>query len=250
MENGKASFNNKRRMFDINIFKSGMRRGDKIKNKGKLHLATLASVSVILFLILVSFTTLVATAKNTLPATAYAYVPNEKSNTVTIFNITTDTIIANVSVGKDPCGVAISPDGTKVYVTNEESKNVSVIDSSTYNVINVSVEMYPLGIAITPDGTKLYVANYYSQSVSVIDTSNYTVTNVTVGPHPIEVAITPDGSTVYVANSGDATVSVINTATNAPIDKVNVKNDPYGVAVTPDGTQVYVTSESSNTRFI
>ncbi|MDD4250280.1 MAG: beta-propeller fold lactonase family protein, partial [Methanosarcina sp.] len=97
-------------------------------------------------------------------------------------------------------GVAVTPDGKKVYVTNSGTRDwpgntVSVIDTATNNV-TATVDLgtgggywnmtYPHGVAVTPDGKKVYVANFDSDSVSVIDTATNKVTvTVPVGTNPI-----------------------------------------------------------------
>ena len=65
-----------------------------------------------------------------------------------------------MNVGSTPNGIAVSPDGTKVYVTNFHSVTVSVIDTATNTVTStVDVGSAPRGVAVNPDGTKVYVAN-------------------------------------------------------------------------------------------
>jgi YVTN family beta-propeller protein len=114
--------------------------------------------------------------------------------------------------------VAVTPDGSKVYVANFGSNTVSVIATATDTVIGspIAVGARPEGVAVTPDGSKVYVANALSNTVSVIATATNTVTGspIPVGRFPVGVAVTPDGSKVYVANEGDNTVSVIATATD------------------------------------
>jgi len=46
-----------------------------------------------------------------------AYVANFGSNTVSVVDTATDTVVATIPVG-DPIGVAITPDGTRAYVTD------------------------------------------------------------------------------------------------------------------------------------
>ena len=56
------------------------------------------------------------------------------SNSVSIIDIATNTVIDTVSVGSGPTGISATPDGTKVYVTNYGSSTVSVIDTETKKV--------------------------------------------------------------------------------------------------------------------
>jgi YVTN family beta-propeller protein len=46
----------------------------------------------------------------------FAYIPNYESNTVSVIDIATNTVVWSISVGAEPWGVAVSPDGTRVYV--------------------------------------------------------------------------------------------------------------------------------------
>ena len=88
------------------------------------------------------------------------------SNTVSVIDTATNNVTATVNVECGPIGVAVSPDGTKVYVTNAYSNTVSVIDTATNNVTaTVPVGSYPWGIAVNPDGTKVYVANVATLSL-------------------------------------------------------------------------------------
>ncbi|WP_245813926.1 YncE family protein [Rhodococcus marinonascens] len=115
-----------------------------------------------------------------------------------------------VTVGNAPFGVAVTPDGSFAYVTNNVGNSVSVIDTDTVVGAPIPVGTNPLGVAITPDGTRTYVTNTGDNTVSVIDTgTNTVIETVPVGIGPSGVAITPDGTRTYVTNTGDGTVSVI-----------------------------------------
>ncbi|MEU6221972.1 YncE family protein, partial [Streptomyces sp. NPDC047022] len=138
-------------------------------------------------------------------------------------------------VGNTPTRVAITPDGTHAYVTNQNSNTVSVIDTTTNTVTaTIHVGGIPSGVAITPDGAHAYVTNQASNTVSVIDTATNTVTaTIHVGGGPFGVAITPDGAHAYVANQGSGAAFVINTATNTVTAIIAVGRIPFGVAITP-----------------
>ena len=57
------------------------------------------------------------------------------SNTVSVIDTASNTVVATIPVGVNPVGVAITPDGTRAYVTNEGSNTVSVIDIATNTVV-------------------------------------------------------------------------------------------------------------------
>ena len=51
--------------------------------------------------------------------------------------------------------MAVSPDGTRVYVTNRGGNNVTVIDTTNNSVVTtVPVGLEPLGVAVNPAGTR------------------------------------------------------------------------------------------------
>ena len=81
-------------------------------------------------------------------------------NTVSVINTATNTVSATITVGSDPNGVSVSPDGSKVYVANEGANTVSVINTATNTVTaTITVGTNPYGISVSPDGSKVYVAN-------------------------------------------------------------------------------------------
>jgi YVTN family beta-propeller protein len=185
---------------------------------------------------------------------SFAFITNINSNTVSVINTENNNLTATVPVGINPAGVAVSPDGKKVYVTNANYNHrgsVSVIDTAISKVtatIDIGEKYSPCGIAITPDGNKLYVADRDINGVSVIDTATNTViATVSAGKWPMGVAASPDGTKVYVTNRYNNNVSVIDTGTNVIIATVNVEPGPSGITVSPDGTKLYVTNCESNT---
>jgi YVTN family beta-propeller protein len=135
----------------------------------------------------------------------------------------------------------VTPDGSKVYVSNSGSNTVSVIDAQTNMVTaTIAAAVRPVGMAVTPDGRRVYVTNQSfdpaSARVSVIATATNTVTAaIPVGIEASGVAVTPDGSKVYVVNTRDNTVSVIATATETVIATIAVGNNPvsFGIFIQP-----------------
>jgi YVTN family beta-propeller protein len=150
-----------------------------------------------------------------------AYIAISGSNDVSVIDTATNKVIATIPVGAFPLGIAVTPDGRRVYVANAcygFCGYVSMIDTATNIVIaTIPVGYSPSGVAVAPDGGKVYVANALSGTVSVIATkSNTVIDTVTVQKIPHFLAVTRDRGRVYVGNSYSNTVSVIDTviATN------------------------------------
>ncbi|WP_152311605.1 YncE family protein, partial [Mycobacterium tuberculosis] len=111
----------------------------------------------------------------------------------------------------DPHGVAVNPGGN-IYVTNQGSNTVSVIDPVTNTVTgSITDGNGPSGVAVSPVTGLVFVTNFDSNTVSVIDPTTNTVTGspITVGTAPTGVAVNPVTGEVYVTNFAGDTVSVI-----------------------------------------
>jgi len=71
------------------------------------------------------------------------------SKTVSVIDVATGTVSNTIGIGNNPGGVAITPDGTKAYVTNYGGNTVSVIDVATGTITKtISVGASPKGVAI------------------------------------------------------------------------------------------------------
>jgi YVTN family beta-propeller protein len=113
--------------------------------------------------------------------------------------------------------MAITPDGTKLYVANGvASGTVTVLDASTGTVEKtITVGSYPRYVSISPNGDLLYVANEDSGTISVIDTSSDTVkTAITIGKHAASATFSTNGKLAYACEDGSGYVYEINTGTS------------------------------------
>jgi YVTN family beta-propeller protein len=144
------------------------------------------------------------------PATNRVYVANYLTNSVSVLDGATNTVISNVGVGANPIGLEVNPATNRIYVSSLTSSSVSVIDGATNIVIaNIGVGQFPNGIAINPNTNFIYVVNVIG-SVSIIDGATNTVLyTVGVGSNPNYVDINPNTNLAYVPNLQSSNVSVI-----------------------------------------
>jgi YVTN family beta-propeller protein len=140
-----------------------------------------------------------------------------------------------------------------IYVTNEGSNNVSVINRQSNEVVaTVLVGKRPRGIAtsLSKDRPRVYVVNSGSNSVSVIEPTTNKVENeipIRYGREPEGIAvakISSEKELIFVTNYGSNTVSVIDPLTQQEIEKIDVGSGPVAVTVDPPIESI------SETRFL
>jgi YVTN family beta-propeller protein len=152
------------------------------------------------------------------PATGWAWVTSESSNTVTVID-DTDSLRATIPVGAVPRGIAIDSAGGRVFVANWGSGTVSVLRTATLDSeATLTVGANPLSVAFDSGDRKAFVTCFGSDQVAVID-STLTVTPIAVGDGPQSVAVnqTLTPHEAYVTNYLGHTLSVIDEPLAAPV---------------------------------
>ncbi len=181
---------------------------------------------------------------------AVAYVTQLTSDRVSVIDTRTEAVVQTLTGFSFPVGLAIKPDGTRVYVANNLSgaNTVEVFTAdpitgvlTALTTIATGAGTRPRDLAISPDGTRLYVVCQASNELRIYDTSDNSLTQtVGVASIPFGVAVNAAGTRVYVANFASANVSVIDTtAGNSVIASPVTDAGPQQIAIRPDGTAFY-----------
>ncbi len=166
------------------------------------------------------------------------------------------------------CSTTHSSIGYRVYVTNEKSGDLSVIDPATSAVtLTVPLGKRPRGIHASPDGQIIYVAlsgspiappgvdesslpppDKSADAIGVFDVRQNKLTRlIHAGSDPEEFDLNKDGTLLYCSNEDVGLTSVVDIATGKIIASIPVGPEPEGVATSPDGKRVFVTSEQGGT---
>ena len=161
--------------------------------------------------------------------------------------------------------------GPRLYVTNETSGDLTVVDASTDAVLaTIPLGKRPRGIAVSPDRRTLYVAlsgsppagpgvdekslpppDRAADGIGVVDLRAGKLVKVLPGgSDPEQVAVSRDGRQLFVANEDAAQLSVIDVALGRVAETFKIGAEPEGVSVSPDGRLVYVTSEGDGAVFV
>lgn len=135
-----------------------------------------------------------------------------------------------------------------IYVSNEETNVVHVIDPATLREkARIEIGQRPRGMALSPDGRTLYVAVSNDNRITAVDTaSGAMIGHIPSGPDPETFAVSPDGKRLYIANEDDNLLSFVDAQARRIVSEVPVGGEPEGTAVSPDGRIVVQTSESAS----
>jgi len=192
--------------------------------------------------------------------------PNS-AGSVSVIDGATDRVIAKVATELEPFALAINEKTNKIYVANQGSNDVTVIDGKTNKTKRVQLRpddatsiydgvLSPEDIKVNEVTDKIYVTGTQSNTVGVIDgkTLKHTVVlteggGVTSqsGLTPTYVGINPKTNQVYTANFTSNDVTQIDGATSKKtgiITLVDVQ-DPYAMAVNPLTNKIYTANLTS-----
>jgi len=174
-----------------------------------------------------------------------------KADGVAVIDTTSNKVIKVLQAGSDPEQFALSPDGKRLYVANEDSALTSVVDVESGAVVaRVQVGREPEGVVMSPSGQWVLVSNESDNSVSVIDTKTLKeVNHVTVGKRPRDMAFTPDGKAAYVSGEMDASLYRMNvpSGTVERVLQLRPETRPMSVALDSRRNRLYLSTGRGGT---
>jgi len=189
---------------------------------------------------------------------------NSAGDNIHIIDPATHKVVGEIKGVEAPHGIAVAPDGSKIYVSEQANKTVVVYDGKTLQVTKrIPLSGNPNLVDITPDGRWVYVAialtyDDYSEypqikanpsgGVDVIDTTKLEKVKTLAlrgGIHDLNV--TPDGKYVIAGSSRGARppanlMNVIDVKTNeiAWSLLMNPAPSPMAISSNPDGSTKWV----------
>lgn len=173
--------------------------------------------------------------------------PDRRFDGIGVVDLRTGRLMKTLRGGSDPEQLAVSRDGGRLFIANEDAAEVTVLDVAAGQVIStIRVGGEPEGVDLSPDGKWVYVTSEEDNEVSVIATDTLdVVATVEVGARPRSTGFLLDSSRAYVSAENAAAVYVVDSRQHRLIGPVKLPDaamKPMGVVAAPDRPHVYVST--------
>lgn len=175
------------------------------------------------------------------PDVNVVYVTSEVANMVHVVDVDANEITHNIVVGNRPRRMILTNDRKQLWVSNELSGSVTVLDTDGYGKV-AEIEFLPrgmrredvtpVGVTMTADGKTAIVALGRANHVAFVDVASREIEDyVLVGKRAWNVTLSRDNARLYVANGLSDDVTVIDMADRKALTSIRVGRVPYAVLI-------------------
>ncbi len=184
-------------------------------------------------------------------ATVRIVQTNSAGDSVMLIDPATNRVVGEIAGIEVNHGAAPSPDGRRLYITDEAESTLDVADLTTLKVIKrIPLTNHPNNVAVSKDGRRVYAAIVAGAgAVDVIDTATLTRVNsirTEGGIH--NVYVTPDGRFVVAGSIPGRKISVIDQKSEQILWTVPTRDGvrPMAFETNPDGSTKRIFAQLSN----
>ena len=201
----------------------------------------------------------------------HIFVSNQASNSISVIDRETFLPILEIETEEAPRGLALSDDGSQLYVTHFFSGNLSVIDIALMNVtkvisVNASANISQ-SVEIDSENSLAFLPQTFSNSSNealLFDTTVFPVVSIVdlvaqidlrseriavdIADEPVGIPIDSVRTSInklYVVNAASNDVSVIDLDSNTAVAHFEVGDNPRGIVLSNDDLRAYVNNTLS-----
>jgi YVTN family beta-propeller protein len=161
-------------------------------------------------------------------------------------------LLRTIAAGKDPELFDVTSDGKRLWVSNEDTAEASLVDIDAGQVVRrAPVGKEPEGVGIPPGGKVVYITNEADNSVSVLDIeSGQAVAQIATAARPRSVVFTADGARAFVSCENAHTLTLIDARTHTRTGELELPGEgvrPMGMVMSPDGRTLYASGGRGKT---
>ena len=175
------------------------------------------------------------------------YVPNSGAGTVDVINPLTFKVIDHYAVGSIPHHIAPAWDMSALYVDNEASSSLTVLNIHTGRPTGQTISIpYPYNLYFTPDGTKAIDVVERLQRIEFRDPHHGWKLLASVAipwPGADHLDFSADGKYLMISTEYSGMVAKVDCVHMKLVGAVHVGGLPIDVKLSPDGTVFYVSNQ-------
>jgi YVTN family beta-propeller protein len=172
------------------------------------------------------------------------FTSNGRLNTVTVFDLKTNAVIAQIPTGQNPDAIMYEPFSKKIITCNGRSKNLSIIDP----VMNKTIDSVDVGgkpeTAVSNDAGKLFVNVEDKNEIVVVDLKTFKVeAHWPIGPGEEPTGLVIDKKTNRLfAGCGNKFLIAVNAATGAVVGSFPIGDGCDGVGFDMDTKNIFTSN--------
>jgi YVTN family beta-propeller protein len=169
------------------------------------------------------------------------YVGNSRGDDVSVIDLASLKVIGDIIVGPRVHGVALTPDGRRLFTTSEIDHSRIFSDTETHKIIGtVKLPGKPNQCAVTPDGRYVTVPIRDGDSVAIVDVNQQKIVKLLPIKEPHNSLNMGSNRYMYVTSMGSHEIDVIDLEKMDYSAHIPVGGRPRPFVVSKDGRTMYV----------
>jgi YVTN family beta-propeller protein len=176
------------------------------------------------------------------------FTGNGRLNTVTVFDMNTNKVLAQIAVGQNPDAILYEPFSKKIITCNGRGKNLSIIDPFQNKLMD-SVDVGGKPETAVSDGAgRLFVNIEDKNEIVVIDTKTFKVLNHwSIAPGEAPTGLALDKVTKRLFSGCEKLLMVVDATNGKMVDKITIGDGCDGVAFDAVTKNIYTSNGSDGT---
>jgi PQQ-dependent catabolism-associated beta-propeller protein len=169
-----------------------------------------------------------------------------------VVDVDSHQVLAQIDVGVEPEGMAVSPDGRWAVNTSETTNMLHWIDTTSHELVdNTLVDQRPRHVEFSHDSSLLWASSEIGGTVAVVDVATRQIThklNFEIrGVHrdkiqPVGIKLSSDGRYAFVALGPANHIAVVDAKTYEVLDYLLVGRRVWHLAFNSDESKLLTTN--------
>ncbi|MGC8595918.1 MAG: YncE family protein [Candidatus Kryptoniota bacterium] len=182
------------------------------------------------------------------------YISHMGANLVTVFDLTSNKVVANLKDIPRPTGILAVPELNRVYVSSSAENKVYVFDVRSLKLVcKVATGTFPDGIAYSPKLKRIFVSCEFGGVVTVFNAlDNDVMTNISIGGHVGNTHLDPASNMIYSTDQTHGKLIEIDPGTLKIVASYYLKScrGPHGFYIDGHSHYAFITGEDNATYVV